>query len=371
MVGGERVEEGGVRSGRAGARCRAGERPADPGHRVLLRRDRGGHRPRPRAAGQRGRLQRRAARPVRRGGAGGGQPGPPGGDGADPAAGLRDRRRRPERARRHRRHRRPRADGRPGRRSGRGQGAGVRAGQAALRGQPPGRPRGRRPAGARAAAGALRRPAGLRRTHVAAGRRRDHRTGSPSWARPSTTRPARRTTRWPGCWGCPIRAGRRSTGRRPGDPRYVELPARPDRPQGPGAAPVRLLLLRAEDRGGPVGRDRAAGRPDRCRCPTWPPASRRRSATCSAPRRWTPARRPGRIPADRRWRGRQPPAAGAAGRAGRGAGHRAAYAAARPVHRQRRHDRGPRRGDRHRRRPAVGAWTSGPTRRCRSTTVLV
>ena len=36
--------------------------------------------------------------------------------------------------------------------------------------------------------------------------------GIPSWARPPTTPPARRTTRWPGCSACPTRAGRRSTG---------------------------------------------------------------------------------------------------------------------------------------------------------------
>ena len=65
-----------------------------------------------------------------------------------------------------------------------------------------------------------------------------------------------------------------------GDPRARGLPARADRAQGPGAAPVRLLLLRPEDRGGPVGRDRAASRPGGAGAPTWPPASRRRSATC-------------------------------------------------------------------------------------------
>ena len=43
-------------------------------------------------------------------------------------------------------------------------------------------------------------------------------------------------------------------------PAARELPARPDRAQGPRPAPVRLLLLRAEDGGGPVGRDRAAPR---------------------------------------------------------------------------------------------------------------
>ena len=103
---------------------------------------------------------------------------------------------------------------------------------------------------------------------------------SPSSARPSTTRPARRTTRWPGCSGCPIRAGPHIDRAATGDPRVRGLPARPDRAQGPGPAPLRLLLLRAEDRGGPVGRDRASATAATCRWPTWPPASRRRSATC-------------------------------------------------------------------------------------------
>ena len=46
-----------------------------------------GHRPRPHAARQRGRLQRGRARPVRRRGARGGQPGAPGGDDARPSTG--------------------------------------------------------------------------------------------------------------------------------------------------------------------------------------------------------------------------------------------------------------------------------------------
>ena len=65
-----------------------------------------------------------------------------------------------------------------------------------------------------------------------------------------------------------------------GDPRAMAFPARADRPQGPGPASVRLLLLRGEDRGGPVGRGPRAGRAGDSAGRTWPRASRRRSATC-------------------------------------------------------------------------------------------
>ena len=41
---------------------------------------------------------------------------------------------------------------------------------------------------------------------------------------------------------------------REGDPAYVDVPARPDLREGHAAAPVRLLLLRAQDGRGPVGR---------------------------------------------------------------------------------------------------------------------
>ena len=203
----------------------------------------------------------------------------------------------------------------------------------------------------------LRRAAGVRRPHLAAARstdvatehhraRLDHRRrgrrgvrqGGPAAGAALSGRAAHR----PG-------GGRRRSGRGP-------LPARPDRAEGPGAAPVRLLLLRAEDRGGPVGRDRASGRAGRSRSPTWRPASRRRSATCSAPRPWTPARRPvptdlligGGVAANRRLRELLAERSAAS----RG---RAADAAARPVHRQRRDDRRARRRGRDRGRPAVGA----------------
>ena len=46
-----------------------------------------------------------------------------------------------------------------------------------------------------------------------------------------------------------------------GDPGRVAFPRGLTAAQGPGSAPVRLLLLRSEDRGGPVGGDRGAGGP--------------------------------------------------------------------------------------------------------------
>ena len=170
-------------------------------------------------------LQRRPARLVRRGGAGGGQPGPPGGDGPDPAAGLRDGRRGPERARRHRRHRRTRVDGGPGRRpwprprrwrtrwTSRSTGSTI---------WPVTSPStcwstGRCPSGAS--------PSGLRRAHLAAaGRRitvRHHRAG----ARRSTTRPARRTTRWARLLGLPYPGGPPIDRAATGDPRQVAFRA--------------------------------------------------------------------------------------------------------------------------------------------------
>ena len=47
---------------------------------------------------------------------------------------------------------------------------------------------------------------------------------------------------------------------RAGDAAAIALPARADRRQGPRRPPLRLLLLRAEDRGGPLGGGAAAGR---------------------------------------------------------------------------------------------------------------
>ena len=47
---------------------------------------------------------------------------------------------------------------------------------------------------------------------------------------------------------------------RDGDAAAIAVPARPHRAEGPGRAPVRLLLLRAEDGGGALGRGPRAGR---------------------------------------------------------------------------------------------------------------
>ncbi len=51
----------------------------------------------------------------------------------------------------------------------------------------------------------------LRRAHPPVARAVASASRSPSWAAPSTTPPARPTTRWPGCWGWATRAARCST----------------------------------------------------------------------------------------------------------------------------------------------------------------
>ena len=112
---------------------------------------------------------------------------------------------------------------------------------------------------------------------------------------------------------------------RPGGPVRVRgvdrLPPRADLAPRPGAAPLRLLLLRPQDRGRPLG-----GGPRACRRAgpggrRGRVASRRRSATCSPARRSTPAASDGVDDiADRRRGGRELPAAGA----GRGARRRSA-----------------------------------------------
>ena len=72
--------------------------------------------------------------------------------------------------------------------------------------------------------------------------------------------------------------------RRPADRRGGRRPATRPRSRSRAAstatATLRLLLLRPEDRGGPLGGGPAAGRASRCRWPTWPPRSRRRWPTC-------------------------------------------------------------------------------------------
>ena len=141
-----------------------------------------------------------------------------------------------------------------------------------------------------AAARALPGDAGQRRPlQPAAGRRRHRsRRGSSRSARPSTTPPVRRSTRSPGCSACRSPAARTSTGPPATGQRHHRLPARPDQPARPRAAPLRLLVLRPQDRRRPLGRDPAARRRSRSTSATWRRASRRRSATCWSARRSTP-----------------------------------------------------------------------------------
>ena len=99
----------------------------------------------------------------------------------------------------------------------------------------------------------------------ARGRRRDRRRRADG-RRPSTTRRARRSTRWPGCSGCRSPAVRTSTARPPQrQQRRDRLPARAHQPARPRAAPVRLLVLRAQDRGRPLGRGPASATASRSR----------------------------------------------------------------------------------------------------------
>ena len=147
-----------------------------------------------------------------------------------------------------------------GRRRG-GQGVRARGRQADLRREPPRRARGGRHPRARRAARAGHRAAGVGWALVAAAGRRSGRRRHPARAPRSTTPPARRTTRWPGCSACRSRAGRRSTGRPArATPRAIAFPRGLTAPAGPGRAPVRLLVLGTEDRRGPLGRGPAAGR---------------------------------------------------------------------------------------------------------------
>ena len=253
-------------------------------HRDVVRRDRRRHRPRRRphhgAAGQRGRVLGRRARPLRRRGARGRLPGAPVGDGARRAPGDGDGRGHRPRRRRRRRDRGPRPLRRAARRPRRGQGLRHGVGRAALRREPPRRARRRRHPAERPAP-ALPRAARLRRALQPA-RRAGHR--GPGHA-------ARRDDRRRGGRG--VRQGRPAAraavpGRpahRPGRPRRRprggRVPARAHRPAGRA---VRLLLLRPQDRGRPARRGAANGRARRCRWPTSPRASRRPWSTCS-PRR--------------------------------------------------------------------------------------
>ena len=196
-----------------GGRC--DRRQPDPGSRVQLRRDRHRHR-RGRPADPR---QRRGepggdARGVGRDRARGRGAGPSALDRARPGRGL-------GRGRRELgRHRGRGGDRGPG--SGRlaagrhqlRQDAGLRPRQAARPGQPPRGPplrglAGRRDARRGRAALPARGADRLGRAHVP-GRDARPPASTGCWARPSTTRPARRSTRSAGCSACRIRAGPRS-----------------------------------------------------------------------------------------------------------------------------------------------------------------
>ena len=177
---------------------------------------------------------------------------------------------------------------RPARRRRRRQGARDRPRQAAVRRQPPRRARRRRPARARPAAGAgvallvsgghSSAAAGRRRHHGGDAARRDHRRRGGGGVRQG--RPAARAA-------VPRRPAHRPRGPLGQHGRH-RLPARADLAARPGAAPLRLLVLRAQDRGRALGRGAASAPASRCRSPTSPRRSRRRCATCWSARRSTP-----------------------------------------------------------------------------------
>ena len=182
---------------------------------------------------------------------------------------------------RHRGHRRAGAGRRAAGRGGGGQGLRDRGRQAALRGEPPGRARRGGHAGARPAARAGDRAAGLGWTLVAA-------AASTTW--PAGVVPLGATIddaageaydKVARLLGLPFPGGPPiDRAARDGDPAAIAFPRGLTAARDLAAAPVRLLLLRAEDRRRALGRGPGAGRASRCRWPTSRRASRRRSATC-------------------------------------------------------------------------------------------
>ena len=116
---------------------------------------------------------------------------------------------------------------------------------------------------------AVRRAAGLRRAHLAAAGRRRHLARSPSSARTIDDAAGEAYDKVARLLALPY-PGRSAIDRAAadGDPRAIAFPRGLTARQGPGAAPFRLLLLRSEDRRGPLGGDRAsatAGRAGRRR----------------------------------------------------------------------------------------------------------
>ena len=202
----------------------------------------------------------------------------------------------------------------------------VALGMPRLRRQPPRRPRRRRRARARPAArtptiGAAR----LRWALLAAARLRRHRDDAPRSAQTIDDAAGEAFDKVARLLG-PALPGRpaRSTGwPRTATGDAIAFPRGLTGGQRPGAAPVRLLLLRAQDRGGPLGRGPARRPASRSRSRTSRPRSRRPSCdvlTAQGRRRLPRARR--RPPADRRRGGRELPAAGARRGAVRAAGIR-------------------------------------------------
>ena len=263
-----------------------------------------------------------------------------------PDPGCRARRggRRRCRDRRDRGHERPRARRSPHGRRRRRQGARRRPRQAALRREPPRRPRRRRPARRRAARAAHDRPARLRRAHVACCWCATSPTTSSCSARPSTTPRARRSTRWPGCSGCPTPAAPRSTGRRrPATrPRSASRAGSPRRRTSSGTATT--SRSRGSRPRSPAGSRRRATAATRCRSPDVAAGFReavvdvltaKALAACAdlgIPRLLLG----GGVVANARLRA-------VAHRTRRRRGCRPPHPAARAVHRQRRHDRRARR----------------------------
>ena len=140
-------------------------------------------------------------------------------------------------------------------RAGGGQGAVPGARTAADRRQSPAGPHLRLPPGRRARRLSLPGPDRQRRAHrasTAAARR----SSSSCWAARSTTPPAKPSTKWPACWGCPFPADRpssappsRATRRRSTCPRPLL-----------GYRSARLQLQRPED-GGPLSHLPARAKP--------------------------------------------------------------------------------------------------------------
>jgi hypothetical protein len=131
----------------------------------------------------------------------------------------------------------------------------------ALRRQPPRRPRRRR----RAQTDATRSSIPPSRSSSRAGTPRCCSSATSSAmsscsARPSTMRLARRSTRSHACSGCRTRAVPRSTGRSIRRPEGHPVPARAEPAEGPREAPLRLLVLGAQDRRRTLGRAAARRR---------------------------------------------------------------------------------------------------------------